>query len=236
MDRYASRSRLTIGWACSFLAIALAGCNGSGGNANPSVSTSGTPSIPLNTSALLPSTQAVSVAGLYSASHTVVINGSSIVANDYVDIASNGQMLVFIDQGDGTVTPARNCYTYASGQNVDAAMQSYYLIPGTLSDGSSVYMLRLNDGDVVGVYSQLDSAGNIRLFYAPVVSSTSSSSTSSSSSSSSSSTASPASTLPTATLFPDSTGTIIYGGDTFALHGPALNSPTLASLQSQLCQ
>ncbi len=123
---------------------ALAGCNMSNGGRG-TVSNTVAPVITVATATT------VTIAGMYSASYTTTINGTAVTTQDYIYIAPNGLVNVFLSQDDGTVTPGRNCYLLASGQQVDGLLQNLVLAQGSAPSGASDLQVTLSNGDTFGV-------------------------------------------------------------------------------------
>ena len=124
--------------------VALAGCNmGSGGRGTVASTVAPVVSVATGTT--------VSIAGMYSASYSATINGTAVTTQDYVYIAPNGLVNVFLSQDDGTVTPGRNCYLLATGQQIDAPLQNLVLASGSAPTGASDIQVTLSNGDTFGI-------------------------------------------------------------------------------------
>ena len=194
--------RALQGLATLSVALALTACNmGSAGRAAPVQTSNAVISVATATT--------VNIAGMYSASYVTTINGSPLTTQDYLYIAPNGLVNVYLYQDDGSVSPGRNCYLLASGQQVDAPLQNAILVAGTSPSGVPDYEIKMANGDTFGIIAQADSNKTYPWFIK--------------------------SAQGAIANFSAGTSLQSVNGYSYAFGGAVLSSPTLTELQAATC-
>ncbi len=137
----------TGSWIAVMLgATLLSACGSSGVSYNgPNGSFQSGPNV-YNSGALPPSN--LGFAGTYDAFRSVSVAGSTITEHDYLYISASGVISTFVYQGDGTVSPARNCYLPATGSEPNAGLQGAQLTETTTTSGTVYYHVVVHGYDI----------------------------------------------------------------------------------------
>jgi TonB family protein len=106
-----------------------------------------------------------SLAGVYSSAHPVTINGVRVPTNGYIEIAQNGQITAFEQDGEGPASVGRGCYRLAAGTATNAGLQERILTPGVSPRGDAVYQTLAGDGDTFGVLVNPSASGDLQWFF-----------------------------------------------------------------------
>jgi hypothetical protein len=105
-----------------------------------------------------------SLAGIYSSSHPVKVNGITESTYGYVEIDSEGRITAYEQKDEGPDSIGSGCYVLASGTATNAGLQSRTLTLGTTPQGAAAYVTSAGDNDTFAILATPAPSGN-RVWY-----------------------------------------------------------------------
>jgi hypothetical protein len=105
-----------------------------------------------------------SLAGIYSSSHIVRVNGLPESTFGYIEIDGDGRIAAYEQTDEGPDSIGSGCYMLASGTATNAGLQSRTLTLGTTLQGAAAYMTQAGDNDMFAILAAPAASGN-RVWY-----------------------------------------------------------------------
>jgi hypothetical protein len=105
-----------------------------------------------------------SLAGIYSSSHPVKVNGLPESTFGYIEIDTEGRITAYEQQGEGPDSIGSGCYVLASGTATNAGLQSRTLTQGMTPQGAAAYVTTAGDNDIFAILATPAASGS-RVWY-----------------------------------------------------------------------